>query len=786
MGLVDAVLADPTNDFIFLMGTNSSGIWKTRNGGKTWRCVTEKTRLIPGMGVRSFAVNPDNRRQIFAAAGNYVYGNDTYQGKVLQSEDRGDTWTINPFFDSIFEGNALFKVLYSKQGKLYVLGGGSIYRSKDNGRTWELIFKVDEKEQYIKTRAQYLVDLEVSETGVILVSSAHQWGSRGNCWVSRDEGRSWINLEGTPVFNELKKKHILSVKMTSFSKGKIAIGFCDGKEIFLYKSIDYGTSFFKTGTVGLNWETGDAKPSKFELEFSEEHPDRIYMGFIEFFQWDSINGLKMLSPSANISADEHDDVRAMQLIRHDGKEKVLMGNDGGLSLYDPISKKFEGLNGYNLPTLQVYNMAISQFDTNFTIYIGTQDNGTFAYKKGDWNFIGGGDGGGNYLSDDAERRINSINNVLIVNQGKIKRYFSPNKRFTSWYIDFPVEVSAKDSLILFGSARRGDRNNARLYLQGLTQMDQQGVEVPRMQKVGEIAVSNNNPSLIFVAEGEHLDNNSHSSKLMKTLDKGSSFIDLTDALVYPDPYHEVKGRKRDTISLRKILGYRTVTDIEIDPYDDDIIYISLSGYFEAKTWSKSWEYYSVLKSEDGGETWLDYSYGLPVTPIHSLLRDERDEAYLFCGGDEGVFLKKRDRYDWKPYGKDFPTNIAVTDLKINYCQDKIYCATYGRGVFSANLYTISDYSEINKDTEISTYTFIKRDIDVKRGQTLTISADVFMGPNTEITLEPKSKLVVEGGSISSSCTDKWLGVKIQEKRFLWIFKRKKGEVILKEGGTINK
>lgn len=785
MGLGDAVIPHPTDTKTFLMATNSSGIWKTRDAGVTWNCKTDKVALIPGMGIKSMAINPTNKNEIIAGGGNYVYGFDSYAGGILRSTDWGDSWELVSSFDLIFKGKTVIKVLYAANGDLYVASERRVFLSKNNGASWKIIFRLEEDESYVTTRAQYLVDMEVSPEGLIFISSSHQWGARGNCWVSTNQGSTWKNLEETPTFKSIKDKHILMVKMSSFSNGNMMIGFNDGKEIALFKSKKNGNSFYPAGKIGLNWETGDAKPSKWEMEFSQVNPDKLYLGFIEFFEWDSIKGLRMKSPGPNISAFEHDDVRSMAVYSHNGIEKVLMGNDGGLSLYNPKESKFESLNGYNLPTLQVYNMAISQFDSNFTMLIGTQDNGSFEYYKGEWNFVSGGDGGGNFLSDDAQFKMKSQNNIIIANQGKYKKYFSPNSRFTSWYIDFPVEFAAVDSTILFGSARRGEANSPRLFLQKIKNRNEKGVEVKGMERIGEIAVSATNQNFMMVAEGEYIDKNNGTPKLMKTINRGKSFIDLTDAKVYPDRYIDIPKRGKDTITLREMLSYRTVTDIEIDPFDDNIIYISLSGFFKPESWTKSWEYYRVLISEDGGETWYDYSYGLPVTPIHTLLRDGRDEGMLFCGGDEGVYHKDRYNEEWEKYGKELPENVAVTDLKMNYCQYKLYCSTYGRGVFSVDLYSISDYTEITKDTEITTYQFVNRDIDVKRGVTLTITSDIVMGPAVEITLEPKSKLIIDGGSISRACSDEWAGIKIKEKKFLFFFKRKKGKVILTNGGTVN-
>ena len=799
MGLVDEVFPHPTDTNTLLMSTNSSGIWKTTDRGINWKCVTENKELIPGMGVLSIEANPDNPNELFAAAGNVVYGFDSYGGAVLKSTDWGDNWEIVRSFDSVFKGKSVGKIVYRTSGNLYAVANREIFYSEDNAKNWKSIFRMEEDEEYIKSRAQYIADFEITPNGTLFVSSAHLWGAKGNVWISKNNGNTWNNLEDREEFNSLKNKHIFSVKLAVSELGELVLSFNDSKKLYLYKTIDEGKTFSKKGEVGLTWETGDAKVTKFEMEFSIDNPKKLYLGFIEFFEWDSVNGLKMLSPAPNISAHEHDDVRAMRVIKAGGKERVIMGNDGGISYYYPETKKFESLNGYSLPILQIYNLAISQFDSNFTMLIGTQDNGTYKYENQDWNFISGGDGGGNVLNDNANLQVNFMNSLIIVYQGKMKKYYSPNNRYSSWFIDSPIEVSPSDSTLLYGSGKKGNQQGARIYFQDIKRGQLNGTVVPGITKIGEIAVSNSNPNKVWLAEGEHIDKNDGTPKFMKTIDKGKSFVDLTGALVYPDPNIDIPNRGKDTLPLREMLSYRTITDIEVDPYDDDILYASLSGFFKPESWTKSWEYYRVLKSEDGGESWYDYSYGLPVTPIHCLLRDERDESGLICGGDEGVYWKRNENYNWEIFDGNFPKNTTVSDLKLNYCQNRLYVSTYGRGVWSLGFPEKhkginfgghgTEISEIrfNNDS-INSYRFIKKDfIIVKKGKTLTITSDIVLSPNATIILAPKSKLIIDGGSISSACNENWKGeIDIIEQRFLWIFKRKKGKVILKNGGKINK
>lgn len=55
--------------------------------------------------------------------------------------------------------------------------------------------------------------------------------------------------------------------------------------------------------------------------------------------------------------------------------------------------------------------------------------------------------------------------------------------------------------------------------------------------------------------------------------------------------------------------FSTITDLEVDPEDEDVIYICYNGYIDEE---------KVYKSEDGGENWTNITANLPNLPFLSL------------------------------------------------------------------------------------------------------------------------------------------------------------------------
>ena len=73
---------------------------------------------------------------------------------------------------------------------------------------------------------------------------------------------------------------------------------------------------------------------------------------------------------------------------------------------------------------------------------------------------------------------------------------------------------------------------------------------------------------------------------------------------------------------------------------------------------------------------------------------------------------------------------------------------------------------------------LQGNITVNRGATLVVNCKLSLPKDAKIVVKPGAKLIVDGGLITNSCGDKWLGVEI------WKSKKEAGAVILKNKGKI--
>jgi photosystem II stability/assembly factor-like uncharacterized protein len=141
----------------------------TRDAGVTWERMydapEEEKPLLDGCSL-------DNRKGIVIGAYSYF----------LTTDDGGKIWTPRPFSEDSEQDAHLNRIARAESGKLYIAAeGGRIYRSDDDGGTWQLLSSPYE--------GSFFGVLPLTG-GALLV-----FGLRGNLFRSGDAGETWQKIE---------------------------------------------------------------------------------------------------------------------------------------------------------------------------------------------------------------------------------------------------------------------------------------------------------------------------------------------------------------------------------------------------------------------------------------------------------------------------------------------------------------------------------------------------------------------------------------------------------------
>ncbi|MEO6260303.1 MAG: glycosyl hydrolase, partial [Thermoanaerobaculia bacterium] len=201
-GRADAVVGIANEPNTYYFGSTGGGVWKTTDGGQSWRPVSDG---FFGGSIGAVAVAPSDPSVVYAGGGEEtVRGNVSHGEGVWKSTDAGKSWSHMGLEDS--RHIARIRVHPSNSDVVYVAAMGhtfgpnemrGVYRSRDGAKSWERILFVN--------RDSGAVDLTMDPTNPrILYASTWRFrrtpysfesgGDGSALWKSVDGGDSWKEL----------------------------------------------------------------------------------------------------------------------------------------------------------------------------------------------------------------------------------------------------------------------------------------------------------------------------------------------------------------------------------------------------------------------------------------------------------------------------------------------------------------------------------------------------------------------------------------------------------------
>ena len=176
---VTRILFDPKDAKLVWAAVEIGGIWRSRDGGRTWSQTSgnDVTDDIHGLCV----VNDKGRRKLFA----------TSNKGLFVSWDEGDSWEMRPL-ESDWQYTRAIVQRADETGVMFLTNGngppgtwGRLFRSNDLGETWRDCKLPDEANSTL-----WCVAVHPSEPRLIYVCS-----NFGQIWRSDDGGDTWLKLK---------------------------------------------------------------------------------------------------------------------------------------------------------------------------------------------------------------------------------------------------------------------------------------------------------------------------------------------------------------------------------------------------------------------------------------------------------------------------------------------------------------------------------------------------------------------------------------------------------------
>ncbi len=360
------------NEYYF--GAVGGGLWKTTDGGTTWKPVTDGQLTSSSVG--AVAVSESNPDVVYIGTGETELRGNIMQGDgVYKSTDAGKTWHKVGLANT--QAIARIRIDPKNPDIVYVVALGhpygpseerGIFRSRDGGKTWKKVLYRDDHSGAIdlaldphNPKVMFASLWDVYRTPWLL----NDGGPGSGLFKSTDGGDNWTEISR----NEGLPKGIIG-------KICITVSGADSNRVWAMVEANDG-GLFRSDNAGASWTlvSQDRRALQRAFYFSRiqadpKEKDTIYDMDVAFLK--STDGGKTWKPIRTPHSDHHD-----LWIDPNNNQRMLSSNDGGGTVSLNGGATWTGL---EFPTAQLYHVAVTK-DIPYQVCGAQQDNTTVCVQS---------------------------------------------------------------------------------------------------------------------------------------------------------------------------------------------------------------------------------------------------------------------------------------------------------------------------------------------------------------------------------------------------------------------
>ncbi|MCM3872008.1 MAG: hypothetical protein ND895_15090 [Pyrinomonadaceae bacterium] len=676
---VEGVPGDPGTVYV---ATASGGLWKTTNGGVTWKPIFERQGTI---SIGDIALAPSNTDVVWVGTGESNTRNSVSFGDgVYKSTDGGQNWQHMGLKDS--ERISAIAIHPQNPDVVYVGALGhafgpneerGVFMTTDGGKSWTRTLYID-KEHGVSD-----LDIDATNPNILYAGMwsferkpwTHRSGSeKGGVFKSIDGGLTWKKLTtGLP-----KLIGRIGVRVAP-SNPNVVYAITEAKEGTLYRSDDRGETFRRVSedarivSRGFYYTTVRVDP---------QNENRVYAVASGLFL--SIDGGRTFRA---ITGRTHIDYHAFWADPKNPK-RLWQGQDGGIAVSYDGGESWEYVN--NIPLGQFYQIHADNRLPFYYVMGGLQDNGSWTgpsrtrepagILNDDWRMVSFGDGfyvvnhpddpelylsesqGGNIARTDFRTREQQAVNPW--GRGSGGGPAAGQKYRFNWNSPIILSPHDKNTVYLCGNVvfKSGDFGKTWEQISAdLTTND------PEKQKDagGPIAFENSTAeyytTIISMAESP--------------IQKGQLWAGTDDGNLQLSN----DGGKNWTNMVRNISGpapNSPVSHIEPSRTSGQTAYVAFDRHM-----LDDFRPY-VYKTTDAGQTWQNISGNLPARAYVQVVReDPKNASLLYAGTELGLFISYTGGREWIALNLKNLPNVSVHDILVHPRENDLILATHGRSIW---------------------------------------------------------------------------------------------------------
>ncbi len=662
------------------VGSASGGVWKSINGGTTFKPVFDQQDV---QSIGAIAIDPSNPKNVWVGTGESWMRNSVSVGDgIYKSTDGGEDWENVGLKGS----EHISKILIDPKDSNRVLAcatghafndsdTGGVYGTADGGKTWTRLLAGANG-----STGCGMLSASAKDPSTIYAS---MWDFRRQGWTFRSGGPGsgiYRSDDGGMHWTELTDANTKGLPAKPW--GRTAIAVAPGKPQTVFAMVEAKDSaLFRSDDGGKTWKKLDAsqymiwRPFYFaNLIVDPVNENKLFKPDLQLLL--SVNGGTSFSSVANAHGDFHD-----VWIDPTNPNLIYAGDDGGL--WNSQDGGTRWAHQLNLPVSQFYHVSADNADP-YHVYGGLQDNsswvGDSSYPGGianaQWENMFGGDGfwmfedpaDPDYIYAEAQGgEIGRVNRHSLEMRSikPFPNYGQPKLRF-NWNTPIHMSPNEKGTIYIGAQYLFRSRDHGQSWEQISPDLTTNDPEKQKQEESGGITVDNSSAemhtSIYSISESPR-----NGQIIWVGTDDGNLQVTRDGAKTWTNVVGNVKG----------LAANSWVSTVAAGRFDDGVAYAT----FDRHTYGDMTPY--AYKTSNYGKTWT--SLNLAENGVrgyaHVITEDTKNANLLFVGTEFGLWISVDGGQHWAQYrGSDFPA-VAVRDIVVQPRTSDLVLATHGRGIW---------------------------------------------------------------------------------------------------------
>jgi photosystem II stability/assembly factor-like uncharacterized protein len=691
------------------VGSASGGVWKSEDGGTTFKPVFDKQDV---QSIGALALDPTNKAVVWAGTGESWTRNSVSVGDgVYKSTDGGETWTrvglngterITKIVVDPTDGNIVYACA---PGPLWSDSSNrGLYKTSDGGRTWSKVLAGAN----VSTGCS-AVAIDPSNHNHLLAGTwdfrrkAYEFRSGGNGPDQASGSRFAESFDGGRTWSDLNSADRAGLPKQPWGRLEIEFAPTDPKRVYAFIE-NVHSALYVSDDGAKSWQARDAsqgmvwRPFYFgNIVVDPKDENRLFkMGYSVIVSEDG--GKSFAETGGGSHGDWHD------VWVNPANTKHLVGaDDGGLWIsYDGGNR---WVKSNNLPVSQFYHVSVDDKDP-YQVYGGLQDNsdwvGDSEYPGGitnsRWENLYGGDGfwtwpdpadPENFVYTEAQGGyIGRVNrNTHEAKDIKPRGGFKEKLRY-NWNTPIALSPNEKGTIYIGSQFLFRSRDHGTTWDRISPDLTTNNPIRQRQEQSGGITVDNSaaemNTTIYSISESPKAAGQiwvgTDDGNVQLTRDGGQHWTNLTKNLRLP--------------------AGNWISWVEASRYDPAVAFVTNDRH----TSGDMAPY--LYRTGDYGKTWTQLIG--PNTPdvrgyAWVVKEDPVDPNILFVGTEFGLFASLDGGRNWAQFKPDNFPDVAVRDIAFGRGDDLVL-ATHGRGIWIVD--DISPLRKLTPETLASTVALI--------------------------------------------------------------------------------